>query len=127
MRNSEGAEIDDGPEARKRLNAQYESGALKTHPDWAAEYAKPWASQHGRRMLPGPGTHRTRRQTLPRLLLRQCPKCGGDLAIEHETVGYGDYSCIQCGSAWDVEKVQRTRTRRLHIILRRPGFTGEGK
>jgi len=98
-----------------------EGAVLRVHPDWSGEYAKLWPDQHGRRMLPGPGDHRTRRKTLPRLLLRQCPKCGGDLYIEDETVGYGDYTCIQCGGSWDVDKVQKTRTRRLRVVLRQVG------
>jgi hypothetical protein len=111
----------DDSTTRRRLPAQYDGGFLKAHPDWAGEYTSAWPNQHGRRMFPGPGTHRTRRATLPKFLLRQCPKCGGDLHIEDEAVGYGDYACIQCGGTWDVSKVEKTRTRRLRVVLRRTG------
>ena len=35
------------------------------------------------------------------MYLKQCPRCGGDLAVKGDQ--YGDYfSCLQCGYAADI-------------------------
>ena len=110
---------------RKRQSKRGSGGLLRPTEAWSGTYTQSWPDQHARRMLPGPGKHRTRRATLPDFLLKQCQKCGGDLHVEDETVGYGDYACIQCGAVYEVERVQRTRGRRLRVVLRRPGTRGD--
>ncbi len=106
---------------RKRQAKRGNQGILRASEAWTGTYSQVWPDQHARRMLPGPGKHRTRRTTLPPWLLKQCPKCGGDLHVEDESVGYGDYACVQCGGTFEVLRVQRTRGRRLKIVLKRPG------
>jgi len=80
-----------------------DSARVQTTPE--LEQGRRYQSQHVRKVVPGPGLSGTKWSDLPKLVLRGCPHCGGTLDKEHPDFGYGDYSCVSCGRAWDVEAV----------------------
>jgi len=77
-------------------------GLVDTHPDTESQHGRQYHSQHARKAIDG-----VLRRDLPELVIKGCPHCGGDLCKEHEDFGYGDYSCKDCGRAWDVASVAR--------------------
>lgn len=69
------------------------------------EQGRRYQSQNVRKVVPGPSLGGTKWSDLPKTVLKGCPHCGGALDKEHPDFGYGDYSCVSCGRAWDVETV----------------------
>ncbi len=50
-----------------------------------------------------------------KLWLKQCPRCGGDLYLEHDIFGKR-MSCLQCGRSVDlVEKVELVQTKPVTV------------
>lgn len=96
-----------------------ESARAQTAPN--LEQGRRYQSQHARKVVPGPGQACTAWTDLPKIILKGCPQCGGTLDKEHPDFGYGDYSCVSCGRAWDVEVVSRGRDGRLQVKLGRVG------
>jgi hypothetical protein len=46
-------------------------------------------------------------------MLKQCPKCRGDLYVERDTYGRADdLRCLQCGKALNREEILALRDRR---------------
>ena len=86
-----------------RLAPSFESARVHTPPDLERE--RQYQSQQARDVVPGPGVTGTKWEALPKIIIKGCPHCGGTLDKEHPVFGYGDYSCVECGRAWDVVKV----------------------
>jgi len=84
----------------------YAEARIHTVPDMERE--RRYQSQNVRDVVPGPGVIGTKWSALPKIILKGCPHCGGTVDKEHPDFGYGDYSCVDCGRAWDVVKVTHT-------------------
>jgi ribosomal protein S27AE len=42
-------------------------------------------------------------------LLKACPKCGGDVFVEHDEYGNADLKCLQCGRYLPPTTIPRRR------------------
>ena len=96
-----------------------ESARIQAAPE--LEQGRRYESQHARKVVPGPGLAGIAWSDLPKILVKGCPHCKGSLDKEHPDYGYGDYACVNCGRAWDVESVSRGTGGRLHVKLGRVG------
>ena len=101
------------------------SARVQTTPE--LEQGRRYQSQNVRKVVPGPGLAGTKWYDLPRLVLKGCPRCGGTLDKEHPDFGYGDYSCVSCGRAWDVETVTKGTGGHLLLTFGRVGHYLEQK
>lgn len=86
----------------------YGESFFLTSPDALVEHAKRFETQRGANTFPGPGLTVVKRESLPEIVIKGCPHCGGDLAKEDVNWGYGDYSCNSCARAWYVKGVTIT-------------------
>jgi len=98
-----------------RLAPGYAEVRIRTVRDLERE--RQYQSQQVRDVVPGPGFIGTKWSALPKIILKGCPHCGGTVDKEHPDFGYGDYSCVSCGRAWDVVRVNKGPRDSLRVEL----------
>lgn len=95
--------------------------AARVHTPEDMERERRYQSQNVRDVVPGPGFIGTKWSALPKIILKGCPHCHGTVDKEHPDFGYGDYSCVDCGRAWDVVRVNKGRGEHTWIELGKVG------
>lgn len=99
---------------RPDVTPGYEEAEVKTVEEHVVR-AKRYETQRGAKSFPGPGPLVTMRSSLPEIVIKGCPRCGGDLSKEDVNWGYGDYTCTACSRPWYVLCVETNGLRFMPV------------